>query len=110
MPLSMQKQRLVFATPIEYDHYGFNNPEQNYLNSQQRVRAIVPNATFLRSDVQDTTELYAYLYKTKKIWEEKLLQTPDSFKPKVVGASFYAQRVVEALAGEHEGEIVSIRG
>lgn len=60
--------------------------------------------------MQDTTELYAYLYKSKKIWEEKLLQTPDSFRPKVVGASFYAQRVVQALSGEHQGEIVSIRG
>ena len=48
----------------------------------------------MRSDVQDNTELYAYLYKSKKFWEERLLQTPDSFKPKVVGAAFYAQQVV----------------
>jgi hypothetical protein len=90
----MQKERLVFATPIEYDHYGFKNPEQHYLDCQQRIREKVPSATFVRSDVQDTTELYAYLYKSKRIWEEKLLQTPDSFRPKVVGAAFYAQQVV----------------
>lgn len=39
-----------------------------------------------------------------------MLQTPDSFKPKVVGASFYAEKVVEALKGEHKGEVVSVRG
>ena len=80
------------------------------MDSQQRVKEIIPNATILRSDVQDTTELYAYLYKSKNIWEEKLLQAPDSFKPKVVGAAFYAEKVVEALKGEHKGEVVSVRG
>jgi hypothetical protein len=60
------------------------------LDSQEKIRQINPNIAVLRSDIQDTTELYAYLNKSKKIWEDKLLQTPGSFKPKVVGAQFYA--------------------
>ena len=46
-----QKERLVFATPIEYDHYGFKNPEQHYLDCQQKIREKMPSATFVRSDV-----------------------------------------------------------
>jgi hypothetical protein len=46
---------LFFATPVEYDHYGFANPEQNYLNAQQEVQKINPNATIIRSDIQDKT-------------------------------------------------------
>lgn len=30
----MKRSQLFFATPIEYDHYGYSNPEQNYLTAQ----------------------------------------------------------------------------
>jgi hypothetical protein len=60
------------------------------LDAEQKVREINPNIALLRSDVQDNTELYSYVHQTKKIWEEMLLKTPDSFKPKVVGGTFYA--------------------
>lgn len=64
----------------------------------------------MRSDVQDNTELYAYLYRSKKIWEEKLLQTPDSFRPKVVSGSFFAEQVVQRLAAGARGSDVVVRG
>lgn len=40
----------------------------NYLASQQKVNELFPKATFIRSDVQDQTELYAYLNKSKNIY------------------------------------------
>lgn len=30
----MKKSHLFFATPVEYDHFGYANPEQNYLTAQ----------------------------------------------------------------------------
>jgi hypothetical protein len=36
------KQQLVVAAPIEYDHFGFTNPDQNYLNSKNKVQSIRP--------------------------------------------------------------------
>ena len=32
--MNKKKANLVFATPVEYDHYGYSNPEQNYLTTQ----------------------------------------------------------------------------
>ena len=53
--LCSNRKYLYFATPVEYDHYGYTNPEQNYLQSEKIVQGINPNSTFIRSDVQDRT-------------------------------------------------------
>lgn len=74
------------------------------------MREIAPKASFLRSDVQDGTELYAYLNKSKTIWEEKLLTLPQSFKPKVVSSNFYAEQVVSALKDGASGEVATAQG
>lgn len=59
---------MLFAAPIEYDHYGESNPEQSFLDAKQKVLEINANASFVRSDVQESSELYAYINKSKKIW------------------------------------------
>jgi hypothetical protein len=48
-----QKPKVHFIAPIEYDHYGENNPEQTYLDAKQKVLEINPRAGFIRSDIQD---------------------------------------------------------
>lgn len=68
------------------------------------------NVNFIRSDVQDASELYAYLYKSKNIWEEQLLKTPDSFRPKVVKSEFFTEKVVDQLSKGSKGEDIVIRG
>ena len=57
----------------------------------------------VRSDVQDLNEIYSYIGKSKRIWEDLLLKVPDSFKPKVVGSTFYAEKVAEALKSGTKG-------
>ncbi len=104
------KQQLVVAAPIEYDHFGFTNPDQNYLNSKNKVQSIRPQTAFLRADVLDSTETFTYLHKTKSIWQDKLLQVPQSFKPKIVSSSFFASQVVNTLANHVAGGDMIVRG
>lgn len=33
-----KKENVVFATPKDYDHYGFQNPEANYLKAEKAIR------------------------------------------------------------------------
>ena len=99
---------MVFVAPIEYDHYGEANSEQTFLDAKQKVLDINPNASFIRSDVQDQSELYAYLYKSKRIWEE--VTCPDSFRPKVVSSDFLTSVVVDQLATGQKGADVVVRG
>lgn len=47
------RNHLYFATPVEYDHFGYANPEDNYNSSEDKVFQINPNSTVIRSDVQD---------------------------------------------------------
>lgn len=47
------RKNLYFATPAEYDHFGYQNPEANYLEYEEIVQKINPNATILRSQIQD---------------------------------------------------------
>lgn len=61
----IQKENVHFVTPVEYDHYGFENPVQNYIKSQDKILSINKNASFHRSDVQDGAELISYLHKNK---------------------------------------------
>lgn len=49
----MQKENVHFATPIEYDHFGYENPIQNYHNSEAKVLQTNKNAIIYRSDIQD---------------------------------------------------------
>lgn len=32
------RKYLYFATPVEYDHFGFANPEENYNKAENKVR------------------------------------------------------------------------
>lgn len=100
----------MFATPLEYDHFGFDNATQNYLNSQQKAIAANPNANFIRSDVQDRSELFAYLNKSKGIIEEQLISVPSSFKPSVVSTANYVQQVAQLLKSKSKGQILNISG
>lgn len=99
MILFSQRSHLFFASPLEYDHYGYSNPEQNYFNAQQDVRKINPNATFIRSDIQDKTEFFAYYHLSKNIWEDQLLKlsAKKGFAPHLVGAQNYAKIVADTL-------------
>lgn len=100
----------MFATPLEYDHFGFDNPTHNYLNSQQKVIATNPNANFIRSDVQDKSELFAYLKKSKNIIEEQLISVPSSFKPSVISTTSYVQQLAQLLKSKSKGQVLNING
>lgn len=43
-------------------------------------------ASFIKADIQDNTELFAYLHKSKGFLEEKLITVPPSFRPKMVNS------------------------
>lgn len=50
-----KRDNLYFATPVEYDHYGFANPQANYNEAEKNVLDIAPQSTIIRSDIQDKT-------------------------------------------------------
>ena len=68
----IKRNNVLFATPVEYDHFGFDNPENNYLLAQNKVHEIAPNATIIRSDVQDNTEAMSYINSNKSFPEAKI--------------------------------------
>ena len=105
-----QKERVVFAAPLEYDHYGYTSPLQHNHQAHQQLRESAPKANFVSADVQDGTELYAYLNKSKGFFEEKLIDVPSSFTPRVVNSQLFAEKVVEALVGGQKGQSVCLQG
>lgn len=108
----MKRSQLLFATPVEYDHYGYANPEQNYLTAQQEVQKINPNATIIRSDIQDKTEFFSYFNHSKNIWEDQLmkLSAKKGFAPKVVAAQKYAEIVANTLKERTQGKLILVQG
>lgn len=101
---------MVFATPLEYDHFSFENPTQNYLSSQERVLAKNKNAVFLRSDIQDGAEALAYIHKAKGFIEDHLFSVPESFHPKIVSSTNYAEAVASALQGKEFEQVTTFSG
>lgn len=110
--LILQKSHLFFATPVEYDHYGFANPEKNYLEAQEHVRKVNPNSTFIRSDIQDKTEFFAYYHHSKNILEDQLfkLSAKKGFAPKVASAQKYAELVANTLKERTQGKVLLLQG
>lgn len=93
------RKYLYFATPVEYDHFGYANPESNYSKAEQKVFQINPNSTVIRSDVQDSTEALS-----------ALKQAPATWKPRIVSAEEYARIVCEAMAARIQGKRILVRG
>jgi hypothetical protein len=64
------------------------------------VLAINKNASFYRSDIQDGAEVLAYLHKSKGFIEDILFSVPESFRPRIVSSSSYAENVARALSSK----------
>jgi hypothetical protein len=62
-----------------------------------------PNATFIRSDIQNELEFLAYLHHPKNFIEERTSTIPSSFKPKVVSSNLFNEAVINALQGGQKG-------
>ena len=107
-----QRNHVVFATPAEYDHYGFDNPESNYLSAQKKVQEINPRVTIIRSDIQDKTEAFAYLNSSKGFPEAQIhnFYASEHFSPKVVSAQHYANIVVQNLLNKASGKTLLVQG
>lgn len=107
-----QRSHLFFSTPVEYDHYGYANPEQNYLQAQNDVRKSNPNATIIRSDIQDKTEFIAYYHHSKNIWEDQLLKLSarKGLSPRLVSSQQYAQVVADTLKNRVQGKVLLVQG
>lgn len=58
-----RRDRVYFATPLEYDHFGYASPVENYLGAERRVLEINPRATIIRADIQDGNEALAFYNK-----------------------------------------------
>lgn len=105
------RKNLFFATPIQYDHFGYKNPEQNYLEAEKIVQKINSNSTFIRSDVQDKTEALAYFNSDKtNILEKHVFSSKFHFYPRIANASGYADVVCHALANKIQGKRLIVRG
>ena len=68
----IQRNNVVFATPVEYDHFGFDTPDGNYLEAQRKVQETLPKATIIRSDIQDKTEAMSYINSSKAFPETQI--------------------------------------
>lgn len=69
-----------------------------------------PKASFVRADIQDSTEFLAYLHHPKNFVEEAFFRISDSFSPNIVESSTFNNAVVDALGGAHRGESNIIGG
>jgi hypothetical protein len=89
----MQKKP-VFAAPLEYDHFGVTDPQTEFNGARDAVFKANPNATFVRADIQDSTEFLAYLHHPKNIIEESLFKIPETFNPKIVESNRFSEAVL----------------
>ena len=107
-----KRERLYFATPVEYDHFGFSNPEANYLKAHNKVREIAPQSTIIRSDVQDHNEAFAYINSSKGTIDGQLFNfySNKNFSPKVVNSYHYANVVCNALRDKLTGKSLFVQG
>lgn len=102
-----KRENLYYATPVEYDHFGFNNPHANYTAAQKKVNEIAPQATIIRSDVQDQTEAMAYINTT---YNPILRLLSGRFSPNIVSSSHYANVVCNALKNKVKGKNLLVVG
>lgn len=101
---------MVYATPLEYDHFGFDNPTQHYLSTQDKVLSLNKRASVIRSDIQDGAETLSYLHQSKSFVDEILFSVPETFRPKIVCSKTYAETVAQALQGNESGNVVNLSG
>ena len=93
-----KRSNLFFATPVEYDHFGFQNPQANYQEAENRVFEINRNSTVIRSNLQDNNEAVAYFRSNNK----------NSFPFPLVSSTIFAQKVVETLANRTQGQKILV--
>ena len=100
----------MFVVPLEYDHFGVADPEALFKQVQESVFKKNPNATFVRSDIQDSTEFLALLHQPKSLLDERSFTVPYTFNPKIVESSQFTEAVLEALKGSHRGDTNTLTG
>lgn len=107
-----KRPRLFFATPVEYDHFGYANPTTTYLEAHNKVIEVAPQSTIIRSDVQDKTETFAYINSKKDFLDGQLFNffANKPFAPKTVCSYKYADIVANALKDKAEGQRVNVEG
>ena len=107
-----KRDHVFFATPVEYDHYGFENPDHHYRQAEMKVREDLPQATIIRSDVQDAGEAFAYINSKKKLIDQKVYDfyANSNFSPKVVNANHYANVVCNAIRDRLQGKSLLVQG
>lgn len=74
------------------------------------MKAINKKASFVRSDVQDGAETLAYLHQPKSFIEETFFSVPESFAPRVISSSQYAEAVANALLSKEAGKVTTLVG
>lgn len=106
------RSNLYFATPVEYDHFGFDNPDANYMKAHNKVRETAPQATIIRSDVQDKNEAMAYINSTKGVVDGQLFNfySNKNFSPKIVSSYHYANVVCNAMKEKLTGKSLLVQG
>jgi len=62
-----------------------------------------PNASFIRADIQDSSEFLAFVHHPKNIIEESFFRVSDSFNPHISNSEIFTDSVVEALKGTQKG-------
>lgn len=92
------RKYLYFATPAEYDHFGYANPESHYTDAEKKVLKINPNSTVIRSEIQESTEAF------------KGLARFPNFKPKTASSAEFAQTVCDVMAAKVQGKRILVRG
>lgn len=74
------------------------------------MKTINKKASFVRSDIQDGAETLAYLHQPKSFIEETFFSVPESFAPRVVSSSQYAEAVANALLTKESGKLTTLVG
>lgn len=64
----------------------------------------------MRSDIQDGAETLAYLHQPKSFLHETFFSVPESFAPRVVSSSQYAEAVANALLNKETGKLTTLVG
>ena len=100
------RSHLYFATPVEYDQFGDNLSEIKYQEAEANVKSINPNATIIRSDVQDGAESIAYINMDKNLFEDLMLTLSYSqkFRPKILSTNHYVNFVAKVMRDRLQGK------
>lgn len=78
--------------------------------SRQKVIKANPKASFVRSDILDSTEFLAFLHAPKSLIQEKLFKVPETFQPNIASSKEFNEAVLSALAGGFKGETHIVSG